>query len=168
LRQIQSFFGVGTIRVNSSNDSVYYSVTRLQDLINVIIPHFDKYPLITQKRADFLLFKMAVELINQKEHLTTEGLHKILSIRASMNKGLRKELIEAFPEIIPVERPKVEGAPKDLDPNWLAGFSEGESCFEVKIYKSETLNTGYRVQIRFTLTQHSRDTLLMNNLVEYF
>ena len=40
----------------------------------MIIDHFDKYPLITQKRADFILFKSIVEMLNRKEHLTEEGL----------------------------------------------------------------------------------------------
>jgi hypothetical protein len=62
-----------------------YNVTSLQDLTNVIIPHFDKYPLITQKLADFILFKKVIDLMNRKEHLTLEGIEKILAIKASIN-----------------------------------------------------------------------------------
>jgi hypothetical protein len=80
----------------------------MKGLTNVIIPHFDKYPLLTQKRADFLLFKSIVELINKKEHLNMEGLRKILSIKASINRGLSLELTQSFPNIIPVYRPVVE------------------------------------------------------------
>ena len=54
IRKIQSFFGVGTINQYESKNSVVYSVQSLRDIINVIIPHFDKYPLITQKKADYL------------------------------------------------------------------------------------------------------------------
>lgn len=35
----------------------------------VIIDHFYKYPLVTQKGADFLLFKQAFNLVSRKEHL---------------------------------------------------------------------------------------------------
>jgi hypothetical protein len=45
---------------------------------------------------------MVVELINAKEHLTTEGLRIILAIRTSMNKGLTAVLAEAFPNITSV------------------------------------------------------------------
>jgi len=38
-------------------------VNSLKDLIEVIIPFFDKYPLITQKQGDYILFKQAIELI---------------------------------------------------------------------------------------------------------
>lgn len=72
--------------------------------LKVIIDHFDKYPLITQKKADFFLFKEIVDLMVGKEHLTTEGLHKILAIKASMNRGLSNELLAAFPNITPVDR----------------------------------------------------------------
>jgi len=73
LKGIQSFFGVGTIKVNKSKNTVLYCVAGQKELIEVIIPHFDKYPLLTQKRADFILFKSIVKLILNKEHLTTDG-----------------------------------------------------------------------------------------------
>ena len=122
LKKIQSFFGVGSISVRQRDNQVIYTVRSLNDLTDLIIPHFDKYPLLTKKRADFLLFKSVLELINQKEHLTMEGLAKILSIRASMNNGLTQILMESFPNITPVPRPVVSDQ-GIKDPNWLAGFS---------------------------------------------
>jgi len=50
------------------------------------------------------LFKQAYELVKQKDHLTPEGLQKIVNIRASMNKGLPEKLKNYFPNTIPVER----------------------------------------------------------------
>jgi len=43
---------------------------------------------------------------------------------------------------------------------------EAEGCFYVGIAKSDT-KLGYRVQLTFKITQHSRDDLLMGSLVEY-
>jgi hypothetical protein len=74
----------------------------------MIIDHFEKYPLLTQKWADFKLFKQVVELMSRKEHLTIEGLDKIVAIKASMNLGLSLLLKQSFSDIIPVERPTVE------------------------------------------------------------
>ncbi len=74
----------------------------VKDLINVIIPHFIKYPLITQKQAYFILFSLVVNLLNNKEHLTKEGIYKILSIRSSMNKGLTGSLKALFLDIVGV------------------------------------------------------------------
>jgi len=50
---------------------------------------------------------MIVYIISRKEHLTTEGLRKIVNLRASMNNGLSDELKGAFPDTIPVQRPLV-------------------------------------------------------------
>ena len=83
---IKSYFGgIGNI-TKHGKDSIQYRVTSLQDLINIILPHFDKYPLITQKRADFELFKMVIEMMGRKEHLTIEGLEKIKIIKKNLNK----------------------------------------------------------------------------------
>ena len=88
LELIKSNFGnIGYI-TSEIKDSLQYQISSLKDLTNVIIPHFERYPLITQKRADFELFKMVVEIMNRKEHLTNEGLQKIVNIRAIINKGL--------------------------------------------------------------------------------
>jgi hypothetical protein len=82
-------------------------VNKLEDFINVIIPHFEKYPLLTQKRADFILFKEVVKKIEKKEHLTIEGLKDIVNIKASINLGLPDKLKVAFPNTVPVIRPIV-------------------------------------------------------------
>lgn len=107
LEKIQaSLGGVGiiTTKSNSVRLMLYY-----KDLA-VLIDHFDNYPLITKKRADYELFKRALELMNRKEHLTMEGLMKILSIKASMNKGLSEDLQRVFPNVTPVPRPLVDVA----------------------------------------------------------
>jgi hypothetical protein len=51
LEQIQSFFGLGNIS-KSGREALQYSVQSIKEL-EEIINHFDKYPLHTQKQADF-------------------------------------------------------------------------------------------------------------------
>lgn len=77
IRKIQSFFGVGIIHQYDNKNLVVYSVQSLRDIISVIIPHFDKYPLITQKKADYLLFKQGIELLNLKARSDIEGIRKL-------------------------------------------------------------------------------------------
>lgn len=70
LEKVQAYFsGVGSI--TTKDNSVCYTVY-YKDLA-VLIDHFENYPLITKKRADFELFKRVLELMNRKEHLTLEG-----------------------------------------------------------------------------------------------
>ena len=74
LELIQSYFGLGTISKQGKN-GVGYRVTRTRDLIK-IIDHFNKYSLITQKKGDFILFKQAIALINNKEHRVPPSLYR--------------------------------------------------------------------------------------------
>ena len=110
-----------------------YSIKELE----IIIAFFEKYTLITKKRVDYVLFKQAIDIVQKKEHLTIEGLQKIIAIKASINWGLSDVLKKAFPDVVPVVRPIVENSfPKIIDPNWLAGFTDAEGCFLINIYKS--------------------------------
>lgn len=115
LESIQSFFGVGKIKRNSNRDIVYYTVSAVKELMDVIIPFFEKHPLLTQKRADFELFKMVVKIMSRKEHLKIEGLRKTIAIKVNMNQGLSNELKLAFSDVIAVPRPIVELPKKDFD-----------------------------------------------------
>ena len=101
LQAIQAFFeGVGVINKGSEN-SYKYTVSSIKEL-DVIIAHFSKYPLVTQKLWDFLLFKRGVEVIKSGRYTTPEGLLEVVSIKASLNLGLFEVLNKAFPEIIGV------------------------------------------------------------------
>ena len=107
LERIQSYFGVGKITLRSRNNQVIYAVKSVKELHSVIIPHFIKYPLLTQKKVDFELFKLAIELLINKKHLTEQGLREIFSIKALMGKGLSDKLSDVFPNLSPKEKPVV-------------------------------------------------------------
>jgi hypothetical protein len=55
-------------------------------------------------------------MMQRGEHLTIEGLQKIINIRASINKGLSPLLREAFPNNIAVVRPSLAIANTKLHP----------------------------------------------------
>lgn len=64
-----------------------------------------------------MLLSMAVAIIERGEHLTLEGVQKLVNIKASMNLGLSDQLKEAFPTYDPVPRPTVVLA-KKFHPDW--------------------------------------------------
>ena len=66
LELIKSYFGVGFIKLRKNN-SVSYTVSSYKDLAK-IIEHFEKYPLITKKFADYELWKEVYFLMVNKEH----------------------------------------------------------------------------------------------------
>lgn len=165
LEKLREFFGVGKVIVRSDG-AVYYQVSSLEDLI-LIIKHLDNYPLITHKWADFELFKSVVYMMWNKEHLTEEGLAKIVNIKAAMNFGaLSKELLSRFIDVKPVKRP----IKKDIQvahPFWVSGFVEGEGMFFVNIYKRKDSTLGEGVKIVFKITQDLRNSevlAMFNNI----
>ena len=93
-----------------------------------MIDHYNKYPLRTKKSEDYMLFKEAYNIVKDKNHLTEEGLMKIVSLKASLNNGLSNALKNVFPNVIPAIKPvNLNQAP--VDPNWIVGFTSAEGCF---------------------------------------
>ena len=161
----QHLGGIGSIHLAQNRDIVNYSIDSIKDLNNLIL-YLEKYPLLTQKAADLLLLKKAVELVNNKAHLTLEGLEKIVNIKASMDLGLSDMLISEFPGYVPVERPVINNDNINLNPYWISGFVSAEGNFDVRI-PSTNSKLGYRVQLRFRISQHSRDLILMQKIFQY-
>jgi hypothetical protein len=167
LKLIQAYFGgIGTVR-KGRGDCWEFRVCSLNQILTKIIPHFDKYPLITKKHADYLLFKKIVTIIQRGEHLTATGLQAIINTRATLNKGLSPSLKKAFPNTVAAGRPEVPSV-LEIHPRWIAGFFSGEGCFRVSVRESNTSKGGGRVNLIFSVNQHSRDESLIRRLVGYF
>ena len=167
LERIQAYFKVGNLYYKPRDKTYRWKVSNIKQLSNVIIPHLTKYPLLTKKHLDFELLKKIIEIINNKKHLTVDGMQEIVNLKASLNFGASDKLKALFPKIVAVPRSgiKFNGT---LDPNWLSGFAEGESCFFVSIYNSPNSRLGLAVQLVFTITQHSRDIELLKNIENFF
>jgi len=167
LKLIQDYFkGVGAIHYNERRNSVNLMVGSLEEISNVIIPHFDKYPLITKKFADYFLWRKVVMMVSRKEHLNTDGLQAIINIRAGINLGLSELLKKEFPNTVVVKKLLMEN-PVIPDPQWIAGFTAGEGCFFISTFKSKT-KIGVAVRLKFILVQHVRDEQLIKSFIEYF
>ena len=55
LEKIKIQLGVGTVYLNIDKKEAVFKVSKLKDIIDVIIPHFDKYPLQGVKCIDYNL-----------------------------------------------------------------------------------------------------------------
>jgi hypothetical protein len=160
IENIQSWFGIGKVYV--SGDKVYYRVESFKDL-DIIINHFDNYPLVTAKVIDYQLFKNCLDIIKKNEHLTEKGILKILEYKSILNKGLSSRLINNFSNINVLNRPDFifKGIP---DPYWIAGFVSGDGSFNIKTTKTQV----GKVQLRFAVTLHIRETDVVKGLADYF
>ena len=168
LENIKNTLGVGTIR-KTGNNSVTYTVESFIDLL-VIIDHFEKYPLISCKVSDFLLFKQCFEIIKQKEHLTNEGILKLVGLKSSLNWGLSENLKKAFPpqrgNVITVNRPEYKF--KNIsDPFWVAGFASGDGSFHL-ITSTPNTEKSLKVYLRFSIRLNIREEELIKGLANFF
>ena len=87
LYSTREMFGVGTVKPQRADGSVWeYRVSNFETMCTTIIPFFERHPLYTYKRFDFLRVRSASLLMRRGLHLTPAGLEKIIKMREKMNK----------------------------------------------------------------------------------
>lgn len=86
LHALKAYFGCGVVRRNHG-DRMAYRVRGKEHLLQHIIPFFEKHPLKTRKRQDFMKFRRILLKMAAGEHLTVEGVEEIRRIAAQMNRG---------------------------------------------------------------------------------
>ena len=68
-----------------------------------IIPHFEAYPLRGAKASSYAGFAEVCQMIRQGDHLTREGIARIVAIAYEMNLGKRRHsqarLLRALGEV---------------------------------------------------------------------
>lgn len=150
--------------------AVEFRVSKINDIVNVIIPHLKKYTLKTNKRTDFLIFGTIIKLLLENKHKTSQGLQEILNYRGGLNWGLPENLKIAFPLTQPISRTLFNKAAgklsESLSSEWLAGFCTGESNFFIAI--SNPKSGGTSIWLRFSIGQDSRDIALLERVVKFF
>ena len=142
-------------------------VNSIKEIMLKIFPHFDDYPLITKKCADYFLFKDIITMMAKKEHLKKENLQDIVNIRASLNSGLSEILKFSFPNTKPVPRQQIKYQ-EILDPEWIAGFTSGDGCFFINVEQGRN-KCGIGVRLGFQISQHNRDEVWVSkflNIIE--
>ena len=84
LEEFQRRLGCGYIKPNhakSKNDKTWVLIVKdRKQLKKRLIPFFQKHPLHSGKRKDFMLFLNVLRLIEKKEHLQLEGFRKIVNL----------------------------------------------------------------------------------------
>ncbi len=85
LYALKAFFGCGVVRLNHG-DRMAYRVRKFEHLRHRIVPFFEKHPLKTKKRLDFIAFRRVLLLMEKGEHLNAEGLERIRKIAERMHR----------------------------------------------------------------------------------
>jgi hypothetical protein len=85
LTLFKKHFRCGSLR-NRDDGIWYYEVNNFTAIVQNVIPFFQRYGFLSvQKKNDFAKFRQIAELIEKKNHLTKEGIRKILYLRDKMN-----------------------------------------------------------------------------------
>ena len=61
-----------------------------------------------------------------------------------------------------------ENQQERLNPFWLTGFTDGEGCFSISIFKNKTLKSGYQVFPEFVLTQGAKSLETLKKVKDFF
>src|SRR3989344_8382524 len=88
-------FKCGFLRRDFSDLTLKYEVRSLDDLVNHIIPHFEQYPLLSQKLQDFKFFKQICFLMQKDLHRNKKGLEKIINLAFEMNPSGKRKYTKA-------------------------------------------------------------------------
>ena len=82
----------GSIRERKDDGVWYYEVTNFNAIQTNVIPFFKRFNFLSaKKKRDFSKFQQIAKLIETKDHLTVEGIKKILKIRKEMNDGGKRK-----------------------------------------------------------------------------
>ena len=112
LEHIRSKLNCGSI--SKSGNKCNYFVSDQKSLINVILPIFNRVELKSSKYYKYFVFKNAVNLLKDKEHLTPKGKIEILQYYREM-------------KIVNLNAKARENM--KINKYWLIGFTEGDGCF---------------------------------------
>jgi hypothetical protein len=73
-------------KVTETENSAHLQISKFSDIVNIIIPFFNKYPILGIKSLDFIEFKKVCDILKTKDHLTsTSVFNKIIKIKSGMN-----------------------------------------------------------------------------------
>jgi hypothetical protein len=90
LYALQAYFGCGSIRPDRSDKTLKWETRRLEDILDTVIPHFERWPLMSGKRRDFERFTAVCQLMAAGGHRSREGLMKIVKLAREMNPSGRR------------------------------------------------------------------------------
>ena len=88
---IKERWGCGTIRPDRSDRTLKYEVRKVSELSSVVLPHFERNPLMSSKQHDLELFGLVCAAIAAGEHRTRVGFERIVKVAMRMNSSGRRK-----------------------------------------------------------------------------
>ncbi len=105
LKLIQQTLGCGYIKANHPGSvrdrSMVLVVRNRSDLARRVVPFFERFPLRSSKQREFQTFATIVQAMERGEHLTKDGIIRILQQAFAMNGGrYRKHTLQDYLSVL--------------------------------------------------------------------
>jgi hypothetical protein len=94
---IRRYFGCGSIRPDRSDKTLKWETRRLDELVKVVLPHFENFPLLSGKQRDVETLIRICWAMKAGRHRTQSGLLEIARNATQMNpSGQRRYALAAI------------------------------------------------------------------------
>jgi hypothetical protein len=161
LYDLSRYFNSGKVVIDNRGYKSF-KVVKLADILNIIIPHFDKFPLITSKQLNFLDFKKIAGAAGALRLLDKNDLdiNKIESTINNMNS--RRSFVDKWNYLSNSKLIK-------LDPHWIQAFIDGEGSFQFGIADRISRGSTYIATTpTLEIAQNTHDILVLNLIKQFF
>ena len=92
----------GIIKVRKRDGLYSFDVTNPTDIIQKVIPFFQKYPVYSlSKKKNFVIFCKIAKLMERGQHRNQAGLRKILELRENINEGIGRTRKYGIKDVFP-------------------------------------------------------------------
>jgi len=93
LESFAAFFNCGYVANYKNRLICEFIVTKIDHILEHIIPFFIKHPILGSKYLNSLDFNSAAEIIKNKEHLNSDGLERILQLKNNITTQYKNKTI---------------------------------------------------------------------------
>lgn len=167
LEQVKSFFGnIGNISKHEVDNTLRYTVSGVANC-KIIQNHFWNYPLLTYKLVYFQLWSSILNIMAKGEHLTLEGLLKIVALKAHFKKGLSELLLTNFSNYIHALKPPFEPNLSLMNINWLSGFINADGHFGLGVRKSNKYALGASCDVIISISQDEVSLITLEHIITF-
>lgn len=93
LKEIQNYLGLGFVPIRKTEQAADFTIRNLKEA-NLFIEKFKEAKLESAKALDYLTFCNIITMMNNKQHLTAEGLAQIKQLNSNVNSNRTIFIIE--------------------------------------------------------------------------
>lgn len=174
LRMSRELLGTGHYITDKRNNCSSLRINTLKQLNLFLLPHFEKFPLLSTKKEDFLFFKEIVESMSNSTYRKSCIFSSLLEKSVLLNsKGkYRKEYKNSIQSLCApnAEKDTFGSGVVEMHPQFVSGFFQGDGSFgfSFRTRRNKENKTIPKLAPFFTLAQENNSLDLLTALRGFF